>query len=63
MNLPDHRLRPARCSVVVVVNGLTVRCCDDTGHLGGHRTSGSDYLDAERAARAAGWRQENEGQP
>jgi hypothetical protein len=52
--LPDHRSRPSRCPVLVPVNGLTVRCCADTGHTGGHRFAGGDYLDAEHAARATG---------
>jgi hypothetical protein len=55
----DHRYRASRCPVLVVVNGLMLRCCDDSGHTNGHRTAGSDYLDAEHAARAARWRQEH----
>jgi hypothetical protein len=59
--LSDYRLRTDRCPVLVVVNGLTVRCCDDSGHTSGHRTAGADYLDAERAARDAGWAQSARG--
>ena len=54
--LPDHRLRLNRCPHLVNVSGFLLRCTRDRHGGDIHFWSGDDYVNAERAARAAGWR-------